>query len=71
MCCINSLSSRRVSADGRLLVKAGAGSMPVVLMEPWFEMLAPLLGVLVGPGLHPFFDCSLDEAFAFPLVRGV
>jgi hypothetical protein len=43
-----------------------------VLMEPWFEMLAPLLGVLVGPGLRPFFDCSLDEAFRFSVgSRGV
>lgn len=38
-------------------------AMPVVLVDPWSEMLLALGGVLIGAGIGPFSQGGLDEAF--------
>ena len=42
-------------------------SVPVVEVCPGGEMLAPVSGVLVEPGIGPFADGGLDEAFGLAI----
>ena len=47
-------------------------SMPVVLVVPRSEIAEALGGVLIEPGVGPFADGGLDEAFGFAVgARGV
>src|SRR5579862_5368082 len=53
------------TGDGRFLVEAGVRAVPVVGVDPGFEMGEALGGILVEPGVGPFTDGGLDEAFGF------
>src|SRR5271165_2054888 len=60
------------TGDGRLLVDAGMGAMPVVAVDPRFEVGAAFSRVLIEPRVGPFADGGLDEAFSFAVgARGV
>ena len=43
----------------------------VVVVEPSRQLGMALLGVVLVLGVDPFAQCSLDETFTLPLVRGV
>src|SRR5271168_1084558 len=48
------------------------GSVPVVLVDPWFEAAVSFCGVLIEAGIGPFPDGGLDEALGLAVgARGV
>src|SRR5271165_1225168 len=66
------LTIKAGTGDGRLLVDAGMGAMPVVAVDPRFEVGEAFSRVLIEPRVGPFADGGLDEAFSFAVgARGV
>lgn len=49
------------SRSGSVEVETGMRAMEVILMQPYGEVLLPLEGVLVGAGVGPFAESSLDD----------
>ena len=45
-------------------------SVPVVLMDPPWQLLGALVGVLIGTAISPFAQGGLDEAFCFSVGAG-
>ena len=60
------------TGHGRTLAQARMRSMPAVAVNPGCQLGEAFGRVLVEPGVGPFADGSLDEAFGFPVgPRGV
>lgn len=51
--------------DGRHLSEASMRSVPVVLVDPRFEVRISVLGVLVEASVGPLTDGGLYESFGF------
>src|SRR5271154_5565464 len=48
------------------------GTVPVIAMQPDWQLVTSLVGVFVGDGVSPFAQRCLDEAFSFSIgFRGV
>src|ERR1700733_520765 len=58
------------AGDGRHLSEASMRSVPVVLVDPRFEVRASVLGVLVEASVGPLTDGGLDEPFSFAIGAG-
>lgn len=55
------------TADGRSVIQTSMRAMPVVLMEPAWQLESAGLGVGVRTAVGPFPESGLDEAFGFPV----
>lgn len=58
------------SADGCFGINATVRSMPIIVMEPPWELLSSLGRVTVWPGICPFTERGLDEAFGLSIGFG-
>ena len=60
------------AADRWSMVEATMRAVPVVVVKPRKKLVVALLGVLIGPGISPFAESSLDESFGFTVgARGI
>ena len=50
--------------------EASMGTVEVVVVQPQWELLFPLQGVLIGTSVSPLAQGSLDEAFGFSVGAG-
>ena len=51
------------TANGRSVIQTSMRAMPVVLMEPAWQLESSGLGVVVRTAVGPFPESGLDEAF--------
>src|SRR6202162_1761222 len=63
---------RRKAGDRSLAAEALMGAVMVVGMKPGQQGFGALLGMIVGPGVSPFAQSGLDEAFSLAVgARGI
>jgi hypothetical protein len=58
------------ASDGRHLSEASMRSVPVVLVDPGFEVRVSLLRGLVEASISPLTDGGLDESFGLAVGAG-